>query len=84
MHSVQNDRLLKSPDRKSEFHEILLDFYMSLSRMEDMSSEETSLEKVYGRNLGRQQADKLALTNPVSIGKVADLYNEHARNLRVE
>ena len=74
--------LSKSPDRKSEFHEIYLDFSMSLSRMGDMSAQETSLEEVYMRNLDRQQTDKPALTNPVSTGKMADIHSKRARNLR--
>jgi len=47
---------------------------MSLGRTEGMSAESTSLKEVHVMNLERHQADKLALTNPVSIGNVANIY----------
>ena len=55
----------KVTGQKTEFHEIYLDFSVSLSRMEGMSVEGTSLKEVHVRNLDRHQAYKLALTNPV-------------------
>jgi len=49
-----------------------------------MSTEETSLEEVHVGNPDLHQAYKLALTNPVSTGKMADLHSKRARNPRAD
>ena len=92
-HKISSRRLLlhtplKAPSedfavQKTEFNMIFLDFSMSFGRMEGMSAEETSLKEVHVRNLDRQQVDKLALTNPVLIGNMANIYRG-CPNLRAD